>query len=68
MKKLDFSKSSKSSLDRLTKAQNAIDNYSKAHPKQFTDSEHKEFRALLNERSAALSEAMGTKVHSLFGD
>ena len=68
MKKLDFSKSSQSSPVRLAKAQNAIDNYSKAHPKQFTESEHKEIRALLNERSAALSEAMGIKIHSLFED
>ncbi len=66
MKKLDFSKSSPESLERLSKVQGAIDDFCKAHPKNLTDGQHKELRSLLSERASALSEALGTKIHSLF--
>lgn len=53
-------------LERLAKAQEAIDKFAKAHPKKFTEKESKVFRGLLKERAAALSEATGMKIHSLF--
>lgn len=55
----------KAASDRLSNAQNAIDAYSKSHPKKFTEAEHTEFRKLLNERASALSEATGMKIHSI---
>ena len=65
MGKLVF-KDDKKALDRLSRAQDAIDNYSKEHPGKMSKEEHSEFRGLLSERAAALSEATGMKIHSLF--
>ena len=55
-------------MERLSKAQDAIDKYTKEHPGNFNEKEHKEFGKLLNERAYALSEATGLKIHSLFDD
>ena len=55
-------------LNRLSEAQQAIDDYSASHPQQFSDDEHQEFRKLLSKRAAALSEATGMKIHSLFDE
>ncbi len=53
-------------IERLSKAQGAVDKYTKEHPRNLNEKEHKEFRKLLNERASALSEATGMKIHSLF--
>lgn len=66
MEKLDFSKSSPESLERLSKVQGEIDDFCKAHPKNLTEGEHQELRSLLSERASALTEALGVKVSSLF--
>lgn len=66
MKKLDFSKSTPASLERLSKVQGQIDDFCKAHPKKLTDGQHKELRSLMSERAAALTDALGVKVNSLF--
>ena len=66
MNKLDFSKSSPASLERLSKVQSKIDHFCKAHPKKLTERQHKELRSLLNERASALTDALGVKVSSLF--
>ena len=66
MKKLNFNNTSKSSLDRLSKAQSAIDSFCKAHPKKLTSKQHTQLRSLLSERASALTEVLGEKVHSLF--
>jgi hypothetical protein len=68
MKEFDFSKATKSSLERLSQSQEAIDSFLKVHRNELSESQHKELRSLLNERSSALSEVMGVKVHSLFED
>ena len=65
MGKLIF-RDDKKALDRLSKAQNAIDSFSKAHPGKLTKRQHSKFRGLLSERAAALSEATGMKIHSIF--
>lgn len=65
MKKLQF-KNDEKAINRLSKAQSAIDEYSASHPNELSEKEHKEFRKLLNERADALSEATGMKIHSLF--
>ena len=67
MKELKF-RDDPVALERLAKAQNAIDEYSAAHPGRFTEAEHREFGALLRERAAALSEATGFKIHSIVDD
>ena len=54
--------------ERLAKAQTAIDDYSKSHPNEFSEEEHKEFRSLLNERASALSSATGMNIHSICED
>ena len=66
MKKLDFSKSSPKSVERLSKVQGEIDDFCKAHPKNLTVGEQQELRSLLSERASALTEALGVKVSSLF--
>ena len=65
MGKLVF-KDDEKALERLAKADRAIDDYSKAHPGEMTDEQHSEFRSLFSERAAALSEATGMKIHSIF--
>ena len=55
-------------LERLANAQSAIDEYSSSHPGRFSEEEHREFGALLRERAAALSEALGLKIHSIADD
>lgn len=67
MPKLKFTKD-KGALERLSKAQTAIDNYTSSHQGRMSDDEHKEFRKLLSDRAAALSEATGLKISSLFDD
>lgn len=52
-------------LERLAKAQSAIDDYSASHPNEFNEQEHQEFRELLKERAAALSEATGMSISSV---
>ena len=64
MKELKF-RDDPAALERLTNAQNAIDEYSAAHPGRFSESEQKEFGALLRERAAALSAATGLRIHSI---
>lgn len=66
MKKLDFSKSSPASLERLSKVQSEIDDFCKEHPKELTEEQHKELRSLLSERASALTEALGVKISSAF--
>ena len=68
MKKLDFSKSSPDTLNRLSRAEQAVDDFCKKHPNNLTDTQHNELRSLLNERASALTDALGTRVHSLFDD
>ena len=51
---------------RLAKAQQAIDDFVASHSKNLNAEEHAELRALLSERADALSEATGSKIHSLF--
>ena len=67
MRKLKLTKD-KTILDKLSKAAQAVEDYSVAHPQAFTEKQHKEFRKLLTNRAAALSEATGVKIHSLFDD
>lgn len=67
MRKLKLTKD-KTILDKLSRAAQAVEDYSAAHPKTFTEEQHKEFRKLLSNRAAALSEATGMKIHSLFDD
>jgi len=55
-------------LERLANAQNAIDEYSASHPGRFSEREHREFGALLNERAAALSAATDLRIHSIAED
>lgn len=62
MKKLSFKNSSPASLDRLSKAQSAIDAFCKKHPKDLTPKQHKQLRGLLSERADALSDALGVKI------
>ena len=64
-KKLKF-KDDPAAIERLSKAQDAIDKYAKKHPGNLNEKEHIEFAKLLNERASALSEATGMKIHSLF--
>lgn len=52
-------------LERLAKAQSAIDEYSASHPNEFNEQEHQEFSELLTERAAALSEATGLNIASI---
>ena len=66
MANLDFSKASKSSLTQLSKISAAIDGFCKKHPKDLTSRQHKKLRSMLSKRASALSECLGTKVHSLF--
>lgn len=65
MHKLQLTKDKKI-LAKLSRAAQAVEDYSAAHPKEFTEEQHKEFRKLLSDRAAALSEATGMKIHSLF--
>lgn len=65
MKKLKLTKD-KAILERLSRASQAVEDYSATHPNTFTDEQHKEFRKLLSNRAEALSEATGMKIHSLF--
>ena len=65
MFKLIF-KDDKKSLKRLTKAQSAVDKFSKKHSGSLSKREHKKFRKLLSNRASALSGATGMKIHSLF--
>lgn len=67
MRELKF-KNDPAALERLANAQNAIDEYSASHPGAFSESERREFGALLNERAAALSEATGMRIHSIVDD
>lgn len=67
MKELKF-KNDPAALERLANAQNAIDEYSAAHPGSFSEEERREFGCLLRERAAALSEATGFKIHSIVDD
>lgn len=67
MRKLKFNDDA-AAQERLAKVQDAINDYSKSHTNEFSEKEHSEFRALLNERADALSEATGMKIHSLFED
>ena len=66
-KKLKF-RDDPAAIERLSKAQDAIDKYAKEHPGNLNEKEHKEFGKLLNERASAHSEATGMKIHSLFDD
>ena len=66
MGKLDFSKSSPKALKQLGEIQKKINVFCKAHPKKLTERQHKTLRNLLSQRASALSECLGTKVHSLF--
>lgn len=65
MKELQFRDDMKA-VERLSKVQESIDEYSKSHPNEFSEEEHEEFRGLLSERAAVLSEATGMKIYSLF--
>lgn len=65
MKRLNFENSSPDSLNRISKAQAAIDVFCKKHPKDLTPKQHKQLRGLLNERANALSDALGTKIYSV---
>lgn len=65
MKELDFSKSSPESLKRLSDVQRKINKLCRIRKKDFTEEHHEELRGLLNERASALSEALGTIVHSI---
>lgn len=67
MKKLKI-KNDPVALERLSNAQNAIDEYSASHPGTFSESERLEFRELLKERAAALSEATEMEIHSVVDD
>lgn len=67
MKELKF-KNDPAALERLANAQNAIDEYSAAHPGSFSEEERREFGGLLRERAAALSEATGFRIHSIVDD
>lgn len=64
MKKMKV-KNNPAALERLSNAQNAIEEYSASHPCDFSESERLEFRELLKERAAALSEATGMVIHSV---
>ena len=66
MEKLDFSKSSPESMERLSKVQGEIDDFCKSHPKNLSEEEHQELRSLLSKRASALTDALGVKVSSLF--
>ena len=59
-------KDDKKALKRLSKAQSAVEKFSKKHSGTFSKKEHKKFRKLLNNRALALSEATAMKIHSLF--
>ena len=66
MKKLKF-RDDPAALARLAEAQNALDEYSKAHRDEFGTEKNKEHgRELFRERAAALSEATGMKIYSIF--
>ena len=67
MRELKF-KNDPAALERLAKAQNAIDEYSASHPGTFSESERRGFGNLLKERAAALSEAADMKIHSIVDD
>ena len=66
-KELMFTNDS-AALDRLAKAQNAIDDYSAAHPGAFSEAERQEFGMLLRERASALSEATRMNIHAIADD
>ena len=55
----------KRKLRKLTKADNAVSKYAKSH-KAMNKRHHKKFRKLLKKRAAAMSNATGIKIHSLF--
>ena len=66
MNKLNFSKSSPESLERLSDVQDKIDDFCKEHPrKKLTDEQREELGELLRERAAALSDALGVKISSI---
>lgn len=65
MKKLKF-RDDDAAMERLSRVQSEIDDYASSHPGELSEEEHLEFRELLSERAAALSEATGMKIHSIF--
>ena len=67
MRKLKLTKD-KAILDKLSKAVQAVEDYSAAHPKAFTEEQHKEFCKLRSNMAAAFSEAAGMKIHTFFDD
>lgn len=65
MGKLIF-RDDKKALDKLSKVQRQIDNFSKKHKGNLSSRQHKQLRGLLSKRASALSEATDMKIHSLF--
>ena len=53
-------------LERLARASNAVEDFIATHSRKLSSEEHEELRALLRERAAALSEALGQTVHTIF--
>ena len=64
MKQLKL-KDNPESVDRLSKAASAVEDFLASHPNELSDEEHDELRSLLSDRASALSEATGLLIHSI---
>ena len=54
--------------DDLYKADQAVRNFCDNHPGDLSEAEHEELRTLLQERASAMSDVLGTTIHSVGED